>query len=221
MITIGAFYKNFINPIEQRLVPGAGDDKRSVYNANLIDATSLGGEVEVRFSLNKFGESGISKLTKYLSIVANAAYLVSEITEVSDTAEAFVRDKQRPMQGQSPYIVNTGLFYENADLGLMANIMYNVIGERIITVGDPNRPSVIEKPRNLLDFTAAKKIGNRLEIRFGIEDILNEPIELIQNVRINVRNESNDEIIEIQEVEKIYSSYKPGTRYSIGISLKL
>jgi outer membrane receptor for ferrienterochelin and colicin len=220
MITIGAFYKKFINPIEQRLVPGAGDDKRSVYYANLVDATSLGGEIEIRVSLNRFGEGGFSKILRNLSIVANAAYLVSEITEVPDTADAFVRDKQRPMQGQSPYIVNTGLFYENADIGLMANIMYNVIGERIITVGDPNRPSIIEKPRNLLDFTVSKKIGKRWEARFGIEDILDQPIELVQDVKINIYKESEGELYETQEVEKIYSSHKPGTKFSFGVSLK-
>jgi hypothetical protein len=221
MITIGAFYKNFINPIEQRLVPGAGDDKRSVYSANLEDATSIGGEIEVRTSLYRFGELWNAKFLKNISIVANAAYLVSEITEIADTTEAFVRDYQRPMQGQSPYIVNTGVFYENADIGLMANIMYNVIGERIITVGDPGRPNVVEKPRNLLDFTASKKIGKRWEVRFGIEDILNEPIQLIQEVKINIRDVNDGAPSEVQYEEKIYSSYKPGTKFSFGISLKI
>ncbi len=138
MITIGGFYKNFINPIEQRITPGSGDDKRSVYYANLVDATSIGGEIEVRSSLSNLGKLFNTKALDKFSIVANAAYIVSQITEVPDTADSFVRDKKRAMQGQSPYIVNAGLFYENADMGLMANIIYNMIGERIVTVGDPD-----------------------------------------------------------------------------------
>ena len=142
-----------------------------------------------------------------------------KLLKLPDTAEAFVRDNQRPMQGQSPYIVNAGVFYENADIGLMANIMYNVIGERIITVGDPGRPHVVEKPRNLLDFTAAKKIGKRWEVRFGIEDIINQPIKLIQDVKIKIRDVNDGPITEVQNEEKIYSSYKPGTKFSLGVSL--
>jgi hypothetical protein len=221
MITIGAFYKNFINPIEQRLVPGSGDDKRSVYYANLVDATSIGAEIELRTSLNRLGEFLHTRILRDFSLVANAAYMISEITEVPDTSDSFVRDKQRPMQGQSPYIINAGFFYDNTKIGLMANIMYNVIGERIVTVGDPQRPHVIEKPRNLLDFTAAKKIGKRWEIRLGIEDILNQPIKYVQKIKVNITNENEGPVIETKEEEKIYSSFKPGTKISLGISLKI
>jgi outer membrane receptor protein involved in Fe transport len=220
MITIGGFYKNFNNPIEQRITPGAGDDKRSVYYANLVDATSIGGEIEIRSSLSNLGKLFGTKALDKFSVVANAAYIHSEITEVPDTADSFVRDKKRAMQGQSPYIVNAGLFYENADMGLMANIVYNIIGERIVTVGDPGRPHVVEKPRNLLDFTIAKKIGTKWEVRFGIDDLLNQPVELVQRIRVSVPSENGSGEEQVDEVEKIYTSYKPGTKFSFGVSLK-
>jgi hypothetical protein len=220
MLTIGGFYKNFISPIEQRLVPGAGDDKRSVYNANLIEASSIGGEIEIRTSLSRLTGLGYFSFLKNFSIIANATYQISTITEIADTTNAFVRDKQRPMQGQSPYIVNAGIFYDNSEIGLMANIMYNIIGERIVTVGDPGRPHVVEKPRNLLDLTLSKIIGKRWEVRFGIDDILNEPVEFIQRSKINV-NDSEGIVRETMEVDRIYSSYQPGTKFSIGFSLKL
>jgi outer membrane receptor protein involved in Fe transport len=177
--------------------------------------------VEIRTSLSRLGELFNTQFLEKLSIIANAAYIVSEITEVPDSANAYVRDKKRAMQGQSPYIINAGLFYENADIGLMANIVYNVIGERIVTVGDPNRSHVIEKPRNLLDFTVAKKVGDRWELRFGIDDILNQPVEFVQRMRIYVPSDNGNGNTQVNEVEKIYNSYKSGTKFSLGISFKI
>ena len=39
------------------------------------------------------------------------------------------------MQGQSPYLVNTGLFYKNERRQLNISLLYNRIGKRIIGVG--------------------------------------------------------------------------------------
>ena len=39
------------------------------------------------------------------------------------------------MQGQSPYLVNAGLFYQQPKNGWNAAILYNRIGKRIIGVG--------------------------------------------------------------------------------------
>ena len=46
------------------------------------------------------------------------------------------------MQGQSPYIVNTGIFYDNTRNGLMVSVLYNVIGARIAFVGNPTNPHI-------------------------------------------------------------------------------
>lgn len=39
------------------------------------------------------------------------------------------------MQGQSPYLVNTGLFYQNDKIGFSAAVLYNRIGKRIVGIG--------------------------------------------------------------------------------------
>ena len=38
-------------------------------------------------------------------------------------------------QGQSPYLINAGFFYQHADSGWNAALLYNRIGKRIIGVG--------------------------------------------------------------------------------------
>ena len=45
------------------------------------------------------------------------------------------KEKDRPMQGQSPYLINAGFFYQHADSGWNAALLYNRIGKRIIGVG--------------------------------------------------------------------------------------
>ena len=70
------------------------------------------------------------------------------------------------MQGQSPYLINTGIFYNNAAHGWNASVLYNRIGKRIIGVGNRygtnadgtsrNIPNSYEMPRNTLDLSVAK-----------------------------------------------------------------
>ena len=37
-------------------------------------------------------------------------------------------EHDRPLQGQSPYLVNAGLFYQSPKLGLTVGVLYNRIG---------------------------------------------------------------------------------------------
>ena len=68
------------------------------------------------------------------------------------------------MQGQSPYLINTGLFYThnfNDQHGISCAVLYNRIGKRLIGVGRSvgltggsdviNIPDSYEMPRNALD----------------------------------------------------------------------
>ena len=42
----------------------------------------------------------------------------------------------RPLQGQSPYVLNFGLLYDLEKQVLMQHLLFNQIGERIYLVGD-------------------------------------------------------------------------------------
>jgi hypothetical protein len=221
IITVGGFYKKFINPIEQRLVPGAGDDKRSVYSANLVEAESYGVEVESRVLISSLASFGGSKFPQSLFLVVNTSLLATEIVESTETSEEYIRDKKRPMQGQSPFIVNAGIYYDNADAGFMASILYNIIGDRILVVGDPLRPHVVEKSRNLIEINIARKIGKNLEIKVGVDDLLNEPVQLVQESKIKMKNQGEETFSEEIQVDRNFRSFLPGRKFSLGISLKI
>lgn len=159
--TIAAFYKDFTNPIEMVSI-GAG----SLFSFdNALGATNYGLEVELKKSLNFIGLANFS-------VNINTSLIKSKV-EFTDTES----ERSRPLQGQSPYVVNAGVYYQNDEKGISANIMYNIMGKRILVAAQLNQgvvliPDIYEMPRNVIDFSFSKKVGKQLEIKFGIKDIL-------------------------------------------------
>ncbi|MFN8209150.1 MAG: TonB-dependent receptor, partial [Bacteroidales bacterium] len=139
MITLSGFYKTFGNPIELSYL--SDDNAREFQYQNADKATSLGVELDVRKNL---GFVPVLPLMEDLTLIFNASLIRSMLT-TSDPRE---RDPKREMQGQSPYIVNSVLYYQNDSLGLMLSLAYNRIGKRIVVVGTTNTPHTWEMPRN-------------------------------------------------------------------------
>jgi len=210
MVTFGGFYKKFNTPIEMNLFPSSNG--WDFMYANAVKAYSLGAEVDIRKSFRGFsGKNGFLRSFKDLTLLLNVALIKSEVT--SD--DNYLRDKHRPMYGQSPYILNVGLYYQNDKSKFAASILYNVIGERIIIVGTPTIPNIYEQPRNLLDFTFSKGIGERIEIKGGIKDILDQPIKYNQTVIFKQPDGSE------AKREQIIRKYKMGTSFMVGFSYRL
>ena len=208
IISVGAFYKYFLNPIENLNVGGSNQ----VYS--FVQATSaycLGSEIEIRKSLA--GISNIPIINKF-SVLLNAAFIKSQVNlGTSDTILALNQLLKRPLQGQSPYVLNAGLYYNDPDKGWQFNISYNVFGKRIYAVGDERDNSTqYEMPRGLLDFTLSKNIRSHWQIKFGIQNILDKPYRLLQD---------SDKNEKITKVDEPIVTYKTGQYVSVGIIYKL
>lgn len=172
VLTAGVFYKKFKDPIEQLFNEGSGGASTFSYQ-NPQEATAYGAEVELRKKLD------FVQALKNFTFQANASYIKSKVKD-----QGFSID--RPMQGQSPYVVNVGLLYDIEKTGLNATLLFNRIGERIYLVGDltsgAGSPDIYEAPRNLLDFQLSKKLLNKkAEIRMNVSDILNATQYFYQN----------------------------------------
>lgn len=205
-ITIGGFFKDFSNPIEQTYYEAGSGLQYTYHNADR--AKAFGVEVDIKKQLDFIGLKG-------LSLVFNGAYIYSKVYFAKDAFE-----RNRPMQGQSPYLINTGLFYQHEAAGISASVLYNRIGKRIETVGvpkqDPNDdiPDIYEMPRNSLDLTFQKSIGKHVEIRAGVKDLLNSKIEYKQFLRLDEGAGAK------REVEQLVRSYHPGVTFNVGVSVK-
>ncbi len=209
MINIGVFYKKFFNPIEAVAI-NAGSGKNITFK-NAESAESFGAEFDARKSLKFIAlTSRFFSWIRDMSVVFNASLIKSSVT-VIDPLE---RDKNRPMQGQSPYIINTGLFYQNDAAQFSATLLYNVIGRRIAFVGTVNDPHIYEMPRNLLDLSIAKKFGNHFSIKFGVKNLLNQRIVYQQEEDVYLNSSPTTLSKRIQETK----SSIPGSQFNLGIT---
>lgn len=206
-VNVGLFYKTFRNPIEATIV---GYSPTQFTFNNISSAYSYGLEAEARKSLGFIYERFAD-----LSAVINIALIKSSV--------AF----DRPLQGQSPYIINAGLFYQKPEKGLMISLVYNRIGKRIIAVGRPSPnqwesiPDIYELPRNELDMTLSRKFGKRFELKGGIKDLFGEQIVYQQNIKtaVDMSYYGGDGIRTFNRAQNTKSWY-PGRQYSLGISVK-
>ena len=205
-VTIGGFYKYFADPIEQTYREAGSGLQYTYHNAD--HAKAFGVEVDIKKHLDFIG-------LKDLSFVFNGAYIHSKVYFPEGSFE-----RDRAMQGQSPYLINTGLFYQNDTKGLSASILYNRIGKRIETVGVPAQnpnddiPDIYEMPRNSLDLSFSKKLGNYVELKAGVKDLLNSKIEYKQFLELTDADGAK------REVEQLVRSYRPGVTLNVGVSVK-
>jgi hypothetical protein len=206
LISFGVFYKRFTNPIEMFFVPGSGSGgTRNFTFKNANFATSYGAEIEMKKSLSKFTSS---KIINNTSAVVNASYIISKVELGPD---AVGQNPNRPMMGQSPYIVNAGLYYDNEKSKMQVSILYNIIGKRIFAVGTFGTPDIYEMPRNLLDVAVSKTFGKYTNVKLSVQDIFNQPVLLKQDS--NLDNKVNEQDEEIQ-------SFRRGQYINLGVTFK-
>jgi hypothetical protein len=207
-VTLGGFYKQFSNTIEAQMRQFGSDISYEYVNTR--SARSLGAELDVRKSLKSFEDNSTFRFLKDFVLVLNASIIGSEVSTDSPTE----RNDVRVMQGQSPYIINTGLYYQNAKSGLSLSLLYNRIGKRIVFIGDLENPHIWELPRNSLDITIIKQVGKYLQLKGGVRDILNNKTNWVQYFDFEKGGESVERKLD-------YYSFRPGTVYSLGVSFVL
>ena len=201
LISLAVFYKHFDSPIEWTYTVAGGTDLIYSYK-NAKSANNYGVELDIRKNLEFIG-------LKDFSWSFNGALIKSKVQ-----FEKGAKEEDRPMQGQSPYLINTGIFYKNEPLKMDIALLYNRIGKRIIGVGrsegstgdDSNArvPHSYEMPRNTIDFSLAKKFGDHLELKLNVRDLLAEKIYYKQFADVTYSDGSK------KEVEEIARCYKPG-----------
>ncbi len=205
-ISVAAFYKHFESPIEWTYTVAGGTDLVYSYK-NAKSANNYGLELDIRKTLDFIG-------LRNFSWSFNGALIKSKVQ-----FEKGSKEENRPMQGQSPYLINTGVFYKNEPLKMDIALLYNRIGKRIIGVGrsegstgnDDNArvPHSYEMPRNTIDLSFSKKFGSHLELKLNVRDLLAEKIYYKQFADVTYSDGSK------KKVEEISRCYKLGRNIGI------
>lgn len=205
IISFAIFYKNFKNPIEWTYTDSGGSYTYNFKNAKSAD--NYGIELDIKKNFDFIG-------LRDLSFTFNGALIKSKLKFDKNSLE-----HDRAMQGQSPYLANAGLFYQNDKLGLTANALYNIIGKRIVGIGrvetsegssiNNDIPDMYEMPRSTIDFSVSKKLGKIVELSAGIKDILAQKVVFKQFPKFE------DTAGNLHEREQITKEFKPGRNITV------
>lgn len=207
-ITFGGFYKTFTNPIELRLNPSSVLDRRNYKFYNAQDAVTIGAELEIRKNLISIHD-GDAQLSSFV----NVTYINSTVTLASTAVGGELSASNRPLQGQSPYLINLGLQFDNRAKGISGSLLYNRIGQRLSLVGlnELGFPDVYERPRDQVDFQLSKKVlSGKGELRLTWSDLLNPYYYFYENINKQTSFQLG--------TDRLFYAFRPGSTLTFGFT---
>ncbi|WP_444893801.1 TonB-dependent receptor domain-containing protein [Microbulbifer sp. TRSA001] len=169
-LTISAFYKDIVNPIEFFEAASSDDNvAREIINAESGEITGI--EIEGMKSLGF-----ISDPMDSFFLQGNITLQDSEIV-AGDEADA-PTNAVREMTGASDYVVNMLLGFDSPDGNHSASLVYNVFGERLYKAGRDPHPDSFEQPFHSLDLTYFWYPTDEVTVKAKVQNLLGEAIEI-------------------------------------------
>jgi TonB-dependent receptor len=180
ILSVSGFYKKFTNPIEVVVSTSA---TRFYFYQNLQSAKNAGFEIDARKSLNFISPSSFLK-DLYLS--GNFTYIdasvdLGTVLSVNSEGKTVPGKRNRPLTGQSPYIINAGILYTGRHFGF--NAIYNRFGSRIVYASPDRSEDLYENARNVVDLQLSYKFmkDNKAEFRLNVSNLLNSQLFYYRN----------------------------------------
>lgn len=177
-LTLGGFYKEIDNPIEQSIFARGDGEADTIANAE--NATLKGVEAEIEKVIATIGD-------REFFVKANASYIDSEVTRSAENFDRITNLVGR-LQGQSDYLANLQIGFDNLDIGEKFNIILNYQGDRIYRLGSLNRPDLVEDVPLQLNFLYSRDVNlwgdNPVTVRFRAQNLLNEKALRMQGSEI-------------------------------------
>jgi len=204
LLAVSGFYKSFIDPIEKYQDNSIPNGLLSVQNVD--EATLYGVEFEVRKNLGL-----ITSVLENFNIGTNLSIVHSQtvipekeyfLIQISDPGAS----KTRPFNGQSPYLFNLNIGYDNYELDLNAGLFYNIFGDRLSIVTEGATPDVFERGYGDLDFKLSKGLFDFLKVSFTAKNLLDSDVNFTQVFKGKDYN---------------YLSYKRGRTFSLSLNIKI
>ena len=191
ILSASVFYKKFTDPIE--LISVSNQDKTLSYK-NSPSAEIRGAEFEVRSLLGTLFQTGDHSIWNKLTLFGNVTLIQSKVDlQVTDTSN-FYYSKGRVMQGQSPYVLNAGVTYNNDKNNITSTISVNRYGQRIFLASNGDalqngtliEPNLWENGRTQLDFQITKSFPDKnIDLKLNVKDILAQKLFFYEDYNDN------------------------------------
>ncbi|WP_212002041.1 TonB-dependent receptor [Chitinophaga sp. HK235] len=245
VFSVGGFYKYLQDPIERMREEKSGYADgygfTAISFANAKEARVYGLEAEIKKSLAFLGGG----FFKRLSIALNGTWVKSSTQRLitNHYAPGVGRDtlliSGRALQGQSPYVLNAGLFYEHPGTGTKIGVTYNINGPVIYAksiaskdvlfsrqdtlVFNSTRPDMVQLPMHLLDLSITQRIVKSLKVKFSIQNLLDQAYRIVEDKDYNQRYNKEYPVLNgkgetYYEGDNIYTRYKPGRYFQLGFT---
>jgi TonB-dependent receptor len=179
IFAVSGFYKRFQNPIERAIVSNNNQGQFQ----NVDAATVYGAEFEVRKQLDQ-----IAAFLQHFQAGGNLALVQSRV-DIPAKEMATIRQLdpnasgKRELQGQSPYVLNVDVVYDNAKTGTMASLYYNIFGERLTEVSLGGTPNIYEQPRGVLDFTLSQRLLKGITLKAAAKNLLDSEVRKVHHFK--------------------------------------
>ncbi|MGI9650605.1 TonB-dependent receptor plug domain-containing protein [Chryseobacterium sp. RLHN22] len=214
LVAVNLFAKRIDNPIERSFRTSGNSNGVAITFYNAKKADLLGLELEGVISLSRISEA----LSKF-SFGANATFMYTNVERSPEQLQleqpaGFTEDQlnKRGLQGAAPYTINADLKYEikkRNSFNRTLSVVYNVSGSKIFAVGSSGADNFYERPFNQVDFVYQEQLTKNWNIKFGIQNILNNQykIELGKDSYYNVNTNNNLQ----------YTNYYRGTTFNFTV----
>lgn len=217
IVSASVFYKDITNPIEQI---ADGSAIRSLTWVNSKRATNLGFELEYRILLSSIFKRDSSNFLNNTTVFTNLSYIKSHVD-----LSGLNNIESRPLQGQSPIIINAGAQYIDRKYDFAVSISYNFVGKRIVIVGNTDEPNIWEKGRHVIDLQLSKTIKEKLEFKLNVRDALAQNLIYYQDINKNGKFdkaslESNKDFTHTSNTDNIILNNKFAPTISISASYR-
>jgi TonB-dependent receptor len=191
MVSVGVFRKEIINPIEFSLnvtQPAI----RSFNYENAPRANVVGLEIEARRKLDFLSGLLLPGVFNNTVVYGNLALIDSRVNITGLDGNAY----NRQLQGQSPFVANISVFYEDPKTGWVFNTSFNKLGSRIAYIGVPESVQrfggdIFEYGRGVWDIQIGKNFKKQGTVRCTFGDVLAQNAVFYQDLNKNNRYDKN------------------------------
>ncbi len=195
IISIGAFNKKMLNPIEYSEATTEGVTAKKALNTGQAYVRGIEAEIRKKIDFIPF-----APWLSHVSLFGNGTLLKSKVEETKIFGQAdFKSFSEHTLTGQANYIVNGGISLLVLKNTLESTLSLNRTGDYINTLGSsdlnvitekgtfiPSTPHYRVSSRSLVDFVLSKSVFKRKgQIRFKATNLLNKPFILYQDLNDN------------------------------------
>jgi hypothetical protein len=181
----------------------------------------MGAELEYRVLLATIFRNDSSKFLNGTTLFTNLSYVKSDV----DVSKLYGVEA-RPLQGQSPFIMNAGIQYIDSKYDFGVSVSYNYVGKRIIIVGNEDEPNIWENPRHVLDLQLSKTFKDKIELKLNVRDALAQNLIFYQDLNKNGKFDKsslkdNKEFQHSSKSDNVMLNTRLAPTISISISYKI